>query len=668
MTAEVKIKKIEQSRLLREIREQLINKINILHFQDDQLIILFRHKKHQHILQINAAPLLCENEMFRAAWIKNDSFPEKIDHYELEKIIIPGETQSIEFKPDFASLDDDQIEARIPDQIEQITGRKSARNLCVNNHISATIFQNSVGFEGQLIDFSPHSLRIKVIAKNPQNFYWINAASPVNLNLSNGTLLFSGTMNIIRNDEGREERTYILEPNGNSTPRYRPKECRTKRVTMQPSPMIQFTHPLTGSNRTMRVKDLSTLGFCIDEPVNNSTLIAGMLLPKIRLALPGDFYIEFQGQVVYRREEGERVYCGITILDIDLEDHYRLIGLVHQAENEKAFVSTSADPEDFFQFFFESGFLYPSKYAEIAVDRDKFIEAYKKLYGQRNDVARCFVYKEDGQITGHISALRISKYTWLNHHHAALRLRSGSSGLKVLRQLSDFINDSYTLDPVQMRYVAGIYRPENRSPNRFFGGFARKVGDPQKTSTDLFAYYKNSEDACQKWGEDTHGPWQVERAKFGDMVEFCGFYDHVSGGLLAKAFDLTPDSFDDSSLSEVYAKSGLKRHRHLYAIRRDGDLRAVVEVQDSDTGLNMSELTNTINFFVIDQDAFTPDTFEMVRCVIATKHNKCHHPVLLFPTSYVEKYNLIPDKYYEVWLLNLDYSDLYMENLLRYTK
>lgn len=648
------------------MRDQLINKINVLHFQDDQLVILFRHKKHEHLIQINAAPLLCKNEVFRAAWIKDDNFPDNLDHYNLEKIIIPGETQSIEFKPDFVSLEEDQIEARIPDQIDPITGRKSARYLCNRKDISATIFQNSVGFEGQLLDFSPHSLRIKVTAKNPQNFFWINAAAPVILNLADDNLIFSGPMNILRHSEGENERIYILEPNGNFTPRYRPKACRTKRVTMQPSPMLQFRHPLTGSNRTMCVKDLSTLGFCVDEPVNNSTLIAGMLLPNVRLKLPGDFFIEFQGQVVYRREEDDRVYCGITILDVDLEDHYRLIGLVHQTEDERSFVSTSADPDDFFQFFFDSGFLYPSKYAEIALDRDKFVESYKKLYGQKNDVARCFVYKVDGQITGHISALRINKYTWLNHHHAALG--SDSAGLRVLRQLSDFINDSYALDPVQMRYVAGIYRPENRSPNRFFGGFAKKVNDPKKTSTDLFAYYKNSEDACERWGEEAAGPWQIERANSGDMVDFCGFYDKVSGGLLAKAFDLTPDSFDDSSLSEAYKKSGLKRFRHLYAIRKDGDLKALVDVQDSDTGLNMSELTNTINFYVLDQEEFTPDTFEMVRCVVAVKHNKCSHPVLLFPTSYVEKYNLVPDKYYEVWLLNLDYSDLYMENLLRYTK
>lgn len=647
-------------------REQFVNRLNVLHFRNDPILVAVEHREFGYGLFLKAMPLLCMGDKLEAAWTKDAQFPRNIHRFKLVKIVIPGVASALEFLPLHPLLDDDLIESEIPEQIDVVSGRKIARHPCITENIRATLIQNSIGFTGKLIDFSPDGIRVQVTTSNPQNFYWLNLNMPVTLTLNReGEVVYSGQMNILRAEGNQVEKDVVLQPATNHAARYRPKECRTKRLTMHPSPSVAFRHPLTGQNYTLRVKDIATLGICVEELPERSALVAGMLMPEVKLAVAGSFFIAFSGQVVYRIERDKRVYCGIAILDIDTEDHFKLIGLAHQSDNENAYISISHDAEAFFEFLFDCGFLYPTKYAEINSEKEAFIQAYNKLYHNPNSIARCFAYIEDGQIHGHVSALKIYKYSWLNHHHAAISTKR--VGLRVLRQISEFINDSFYLNPVQLRYVVGIYRPDNSFPAKFFGGFASKANDSQKCSTDTFAYFHFSIDTCKNFG-DLKGPWELARAQEPDMVEFEGFYNKISGGLLAKAYDLNPLTFEDSSVATAYRASGLKRERHLYAIRYGMDLKALVEVQDSDTGLNMSELTNAVTVYVLDPDLFTPKVLATVQCVVCVKHNKEKHPVLLYPVSYVEKYRMEVEKTYTIWILNLDHADDYMAHLNRFCK
>jgi hypothetical protein len=379
----------------------------------------------------------------------------------------------------------------------------------------------------------------------------------------------------------------------------------------------------------------------------------------------GSTFLNLTGQVVYREVLGDDVVCGIAILDISIDDHFRLIGLVHRAEDENAFVRINHDPDKFFEFLFDTGFLYPSKYEEVHSQREAFIEAYRKLYLNSNQIARCFVYIENGQIYGHVSALKIYRHAWLNHHHAALPNRR--SGLRVLRQISDFHNDSYVLNPLQRRYIVGIWRPNNSFPARFFGSFAQGVNDPKACSMDTFSYIRVSLDSCKSW-DDLNGPWEVTRATRQDICEFEGFYQKTSGGLLAKAFDLTVDSFDDQSVALEYASSGLKRERQLYAVRYGLDLMALVEVQDSDTGLNLSDLTNAVYIYVLDIHMVTPKILEFIQCMVAVKQRREMTAIMLYPNTYVKRYQMDESKEYTVWILNTEYSDAYMQHLGRWCR
>ena len=133
---------------------------------------------------------------------------------------------------------------------------------------------------------------------------------------------------------------------------------------------------------------------------------------------------------------------------------------------------------------------------------------------------------------------------------------------------------------------------------------------------------------------------------------------------------MTVDSFEDQTLAQEYAQSGLKRERHLYAVRYGLDIKALVEVQDSDTGLNLSELTNAAYIYILDEDMVTPKILEFIQCMISVKQKSGISTVMLYPNTYAKRYKINAPKEYTIWILklNIEGTDAYMKHLSRYTK
>lgn len=644
-------------------REQIVHRLNMLNFKSKPLTVIVRHKTYGYSITLEAIPKACSGDRLQATWVENDQLPRNISQYDLVKIIIPDVTMAIEFLPEKAQLENDIIQAEIPENFKATSGRAIGRQRG-SETITARLIQNSVSFDAQLVDYSPQGMRLSVTVAKSQSSLWFNIDQKITLTLAQqDQIVFSGPVKVLRDKGDRDHRLIVVAPTESQSPRYRPKKERTRRVTTHPSPDITFIHPLTQINTSLPVCDISTLGFSVKETSDQAVLFPGLILNNINLNLFGSCFLSLTGQVVYQRTEDEGIVCGIAILEISIDDHFQLIGLIHRAENENSFVQLSHDPDKYFEFLFDTGFLYPSKYETIYRNREAFIDAHRKLYLNPNQIARCFVYVENGQILGHVSALKIYRHTWLNHHHAALSGRR--SGLRVLRQISDFHNDSYVLNPLQMRYIVGIWRPDNSFPDRFFGGFSRKINDPQKCSMDRFSYLQATDSNCNNW-DDLSGPWEVQEASKQDLFEFEGFYDQASGGLLAKAFDLTSTSYDDKSVAKEYEVSGLKRERQVYAVRYGLDLKVLIEVQNSDAGLNLSELTSATYIYILDEDMVTPAVLKYIQCVISTKQLRETNTIMLYPHTYAERYQLKTEKEYTVWILNLDASDDYMSHLKRW--
>lgn len=652
-------------------RSQLLNRLNVIHFQDGNLFVALRHKEHAYPLRLHATPHPAEDEHIKATWHKDTVLPPDLMAFTLESIIIPGPQRTFSFTPERYWIDTDAIRFELPDGANEITGRKCVRHDCRHRPITVCLTQHFTPFAGALLEYSANSMLVKLRAGENQSLHWLNPDAPATLTLGDERqTLYSGSVKISCRDQQNDEegtRTFILEPTSTSAPRFSPKKHRARREQFSPSPDFIINHPVTGRRHALKVHDLGSLGLAVEEAEETAVLIAGLLLPEAELSFANSLCLTCTAQVVYRNPSGDgRVRCGIAILDIKLQDHLKLISLIQQVQDTHAYVSNRVDPEDLFEFFFETGFLYPHKYAEIAGNREEFLKAYAKLYDQGTDIARHFVYQENGRILGHLGTLRLFDNTWMSHHHAAIH--SSHAGLKVVRAISEFLNDSHLLNPTNLKYIIGFYRAENKFPEKYFGGFVRQVQDAAKSSLDVFSYLNQASSLGYGQG-DMAGDWELGRAMASDIIEYRGYYRKVSGGLMADAMDLTPQGLDGQKLAKAYEACGLQRQRHLYAIRYKKALKALVDVQDSALGLNLSELTNAIIVYILDEEAIHRDMVRFIVSALAIRYNKMQHPLLIYPNTYAVRYRLPVDKEYTLWALDIKSGgEDYMSWMQRYCR
>jgi hypothetical protein len=160
-------------------------------------------------------------------------------------------------------------------------------------------------------------------------------------------------------------------------------------------------------------------------------------------------------------------------------------------------------------------------------------------------------------------------------------------------------------------------------------------------------------------------PWQITLASRVDLLELENFYQHVSGGLMLDATDLRPNRLSIDELTEEYKRLGLQRDRHLFALRQEGQLKALVMVNLTDLGLNFSDLTNCIKVFVIDKKALSANILYATLDVLATKFQKTDMPTLIYPVAYADEQAIAYEKCYNLWAFSLQFSDQYFKYINR---
>jgi hypothetical protein len=532
--------------------------------------------------------------------------------------------------------------------------------------VKVQLIQNSASFYGVLVDFSTASFRVEITANPPQTFQWIDPDIPVDLIFSDEKeILYSGECRILKQTSGYKKRSYVLEPARYQIQRFKPKEFRSIRQKLVPSPSIIFKHPLTEKMANLKVVDLSGSGFSVEEDRCNAVLLPGMIIPELELNFASNFSVKCKAQVVYRQIMGEEknnnwVKCGMAILDMGIEDHGRLSALLHHAKDDRLYFCNRVDMDALWNFFFDSGFIYPKKYVFLEANKEKIKAVYKKLYTQDQKIARHFIYQDKDRILGHLAMIRFYENTWLIHHHAADRSSSLKAGIAVLDQIGRFINDSHNFYSIRMNYAFCYFRPENRFPNRVFGGVFKSISDPKGCSLDTFAYFHFRKTSNDESGLDRS--WDLMEAETEDLFELQNFYEFSSGGIMLDAMELNEgDAIDE--LSMKYQQLGLKREKHIFSLKRDNKLKAVAIINISDVGLNLADLTCNIKVIVVDSSELTKDILYLALSLLSKKFEQNEIPVLVYPVNYVEKNSIPYEKLYHLWALNMQYTDHYFKYL-----
>ena len=639
-------------------QKALTNMLNHIHFIDGYVFAHLRHRKHEEGILVKVRPQPCLGKKLTCGWSDEASSGLELENYQFLNIVMDDGSSMILVPAVLQDISEGGLTVQLPSTSYVVGQRQAKRYPC--HEVVVELIQSGFQAHGELLDFSPLGFRIKIDPQSSDSLHWFNSDALVTIHLRHGEkIFFTGLCRCIRERGGITGREIVAAPVDEKITRFKRKRIRNPRQQLVPSPTLIFDHPLLKKRVQLEVSDISTSGFSVYEKPNQGVLLQGMIIPELIIDFAGAVRMKCSAQVIYRSEEKEKgIRCGLSILDMDINTYSRLTHILTSALDPHARISSEIDMEALWEFFFKTGFIYPTKYRLIQSHRENFKKIYRKIYQESPEIEKHFTYHRNGMIYGHISMVRAYKRAWMIHHHAARTMDNRRAGLTVLKQIIHYLNDMHRLPSAKMDYVMSYFRPEKIFPARVFGDFARTLDNPRGCSMDLFSYLPYT---SLSLGMKLPEGWSLRESSKLDLWDLKRFYSEHSGGLLIDAFGLAQEDSEGESLEEVYSRLGFLRSRTAYSLTHKDDLNAVLIVNRSNLGINLSELLNGITVLVTNSEGLPWNVLSTVIAQLTGAYNMERVPVLFYPFNYVEAERVPYEKHYQLWILNVRYGNEYME-------
>ena len=644
----------------------VVNSLNKINFQDGQVFVKLRHMWSNSFITVTAKPGPRDGGGIQLSWYEAEgAVVQDISSYEYFGLFYTDGLKMVWVRAELVSMNSGGIKLAAPDGGDEVSERNCRRFKCIE--ISAKLSQGTVCLQGTMQDYSGPAFAVEIPRDQIDAVRKINIDMPVNIILTNSKeILFDATCRIVRGSAPDLKTTLVLAPLSTNIKKFKPKHSRSIRQKLHPQPSIEFSHAFLDKKISLKAIDISGAGVSVEEDSVNALLVPGMVIPEMSINFANSFKIQCRSQVLHSKFTGnyDTVKVGLVFTDMNCEDQMQLASILYQTRNERSFIGTSVDLDELWDFFFETGFIYPKKYISIEERKEKFKALYERLYNGCPTIARHLIYRDKGIIYGHLSMFRYYQRTWLFHHHAAIKSSQHKAGLVVLDHLLQHVNDVHHLADASMKYIACYFRPNNRFANRVFGGGLRSLQDPRKGSLDEFAYFHHDDSKAQELPSD----WILARSIREDFKRLKSFYDEISGGLMVDALDLGKETLYGEEINSSYREHGLERERKFYSLKNDaGHLVAVFILNFSDAGLNMSSLTDCIQVMVIDHEKVGSDKIKSALDILSDNFEG-KAPVLLFPKKYADDHALAYENVYILGLLDLNCISKFLSFLTGLTK
>jgi hypothetical protein len=636
----------------------LVNTINYVHFKDGFLYVLLQHPVYQDKILIKSHPRPCLDNQLTCVWDES-YFQYKLESYHALYLVIM-KNQSMIFTPvNILSSSKSSFTIQLPEKSFVLNLRKVRRYPCTN--VFAELMQSDFVARSELIDFSSGAFRIKAYSEAFRHNNWFNPDVPASVRIfSDEKIIYTGFCKCIRwQDNHNISKEIVFAAESDHISRFLAKKIRNPRKHISPPLAAVFEHPFLKKKIHRDIFDISTTGFSITEKPDEDLLMPGMMIHDLSILIAGFSILKCAAQIIYRRKGDNNIRYGIAILDMDIHSYGRINHILSINSDPQISVSSEVDMEALWEFFFQTGFIYPEKYRFCMDHREKFIETYRKLYLENPEIAKHITYEKNGQIFGHMSMIRAYERTWLIHHHAARPMgESKLPGFIVLRQMMIFLHGMYQLSSANMDYVICYFRPENKFPDRVFGGFARELNNQQACSLDLFSYLTLPVTSPEK---PLPNGWLLKESAPSDLWELEQFYKNNSGGLLLNILRLTDSDPVNDSVEKVFERLGFLRKWCTYSLIYQDNLKAVFVVEQSDLAINMSDLLNCIKVLVTDPAGMPPELLSTVASKLGGVYNLDKVTLLIYPAQYAESAGFYCKKRYQLWITDMRYSNQFMD-------
>jgi hypothetical protein len=641
-------------------RVSFINSVNYAHFTGSQLFAHMIYTLTNEEFLVKVFPEPCDGSEITCRLPEGFSY--NLENLEMKNLII-DDGKSISLMPiKILRMSKSFFTAKIKENGRIFGERQGKRFRC--RLVTAKVSQEGIKTSGRLDDFNPYGLRLELKDHGDGLPYKFDQAKPVNIGLYwDNTCVFSGECKYIRKEE--ENRSIILEPLNIKQSIYKGRKSRTPRLSLIPTPKIIFNHPFNNKRATYEISDITTSGFSVREKTDRALLMPGMIIQEARILFPGGFKLKCSIQVIYGLKQKKNIkQFGFAIIDMDMLTYSQFFDILSNAHDVHANYSRDIDMDALWEFLFESGFIYSKKYGCLSQYKDVFKQTYEKLYSNSPEIFGNFTYQENGMIYGHVSMVKAYQRTWMIHHLAAKPLGRKKTGLYVLNHVLNYFDGLYRLPSIGMDHMIFYFRPNNKFPDYFFGGFCRELNNPKACSMDTFAYCTSSTTQI----EALPAHWDVDVCSREDIDDLKAWYEKASGGLMMDAFCLKEKRLDEKSIEEMYSQAGLKRKSSTYCLRHGGQTKAFLIVDQSDRGVNLSDLLNCIKIIITDDEGLSWELLHSALCSVAHVYETETVPVIVYPYTYMDAVGVEYEKKYNLWVLNSRYGDEYAEHLKQKAK
>jgi hypothetical protein len=640
-------------------KRSLINIINHLHFTKEYLWAHIQGQVLQDNLLVKLYPGPClDDEVILSLPAAADI---NLHGYSLHKLIVEDGKRATIVPAILKTSAASSITVVLPDRGYRVDARKNKRLL--TSSIACEIQQDKCRIQGFLREFSVSGFRVVYSDDVDPCPILLNFSQTVSVRMrQDNILVYEGLCRIIRDGNDQAGHFLVLSPLQRSIAshgRSDQKRIRNERVNLVPTPKVVFNHPISHILLSYEIFDITTSGFSLDEHVDECLLLPGMIIPEVKLLFTSNTQLSCSAQILHARKKGNTVRLGFAIRDMDWTSCIKLCDIIANAIDPHANMNTVNNMDALWEIFFDTGFIYPQKYQYLSDFRDNFKENYRRLYqSDCKDVAFHFTYQENNKIYGHISFIRAYERLWMIHHFAARPMHGKKRvGLEVYKHIFSMYEAVSRLPSSKIDYIMFSFRPSS-SFNMFFqAGFCRAIDNAHACSMDLFSYHTLTLVSSHP---DVPQGWSVETFTTNDFKPLKEAYEKLSGGLLLEAMGIGTTLHDGRSLEQDYASMGLTRKTDIFALKYNGELKAVFIIDQSDIGLNLSDLLNSIKVIILDQK-LPWDILNSVLCKAAAIYGNEQIPVMIYPSNYLESKGISCSRYYYVWILNSKYADPYIQ-------
>ncbi|MBS1810144.1 MAG: hypothetical protein JST84_18430 [Acidobacteria bacterium] len=250
--------------------------------------------------------------------------------------------------------------------------------------------------------------------------------------------------------------------------------------------------------------------------------------------------------------------------------------------------------DDIWNLFLESGFLYPEKVARLESVLPEIQQTVRALLRENGKLTATVALREAQMLEAHMNILRWYENTWIVQHLAALPMSARTNCASARLTLGFTFYGRLRPDIVWSKMY---FRPNNPWPARVFGGYARRINDPQTSDLRTFHYLvaATTDDSPKSLtGIEVYQAGEEDRGLIEDWFTMRGRTTEVQANQLQASDDGL------ANLSRAYEQAGLMRRRESLIAARNGRVTGFALLEIASLGMNFSELTNAFTVHLMD--------------------------------------------------------------------